>query len=250
VQTVTNLALADVERKLSRETARDVLMGLVLLEVATILLIVTNAAASTVTREREDGSLDLLLSTPITSRYYIWGKLRGLVSFALPLVIVPAASLLVFVLIDLASGSGQWLVLPEALLTVPLLLIVMVAFASIVGMNLSLRTPTTVKSVMASLAVVLGLFAALGWCGTAIASNNAVPALAIAAFSPLTVMMIQIDPVGFGGMMFSDPTESPMARSVLTIFGLLACGAYAGGVWTLYKSMVKNFDMTIRRQQR
>jgi ABC-type Na+ efflux pump permease subunit len=63
-----------------------------------ILLIVTNAAASTVTREKEDGSLDLLLTTPITSRYYIWGKLRGLVSYVLPLVAVPVSSVRVHLL--------------------------------------------------------------------------------------------------------------------------------------------------------
>ena len=75
----------------STTDARQWLLGAVILEFAVILLIVTNAAASTVTREKEDGTLDLLLSTPITSRYYIWGKLRGLVSFVLPLVAVPVA---------------------------------------------------------------------------------------------------------------------------------------------------------------
>ncbi len=250
VPTVTRLALVDVGRRLDADTARDILLGLVLLEVATILLIVTNASASTVTREREDGSLDLLLSTPITSRYYIWGKLRGLVSFALPLVLIPVASIAVFVLADLVAGGSRPLILAESLITVPALLIVMVAFASIVGMNLSLRTGSTVKSVMSSLAVVMGLFALLGWCGTAIASSGQSIALAFAAFSPLSVMMIQIDPAAFGGESIIDPQDGIMSRAVLTVFALAACGAYAAGVFALYKSMVKNFDMTIRRQQR
>ncbi|MEM1010896.1 MAG: ABC transporter permease subunit [Planctomycetota bacterium] len=248
--TITRLNLSDVGRRLAPETARNVLLGLVLLEVATILLIVTNASASTVTREREDGSLDLLLSTPITSRYYIWGKLRGLVSFALPLIVVPVASIAAFVLADLFAGGTRPLVLPESLLTVPLLLVVMVAFAAIVGMNLSLRTGSTVKSVMASLGVVLGLFALLGWCGTAIAASGEGVTLAFTAFSPLSVMMIQIDPATFADDTVLDPQDGGVNRAVLTLFTLVACGAYAGGVWTLYKSMVKNFDMTIRRQQR
>ncbi len=251
-QTITTLSLKDVPTKLSAARARDVLLGLVFLEVATILLIVTNAAASTVTREREDGTLDLLLSTPITSRYYIWGKLRGLVSFTLPLIVVPVASCLVFVLVDFFRGSGPWLVLPESLVLIPLLLIVVTAFASIVGMNLSLRTGTTVKSVMASLAVVLGLFAMLGWCGIQIATSGGVVGLAIAGFSPLAVVMILIDPIMWGGEVFSEQASDGIqqARFTLFFFGLVACGAYAAGVWTLYKSMVKNFDMTIRRQQR
>jgi hypothetical protein len=34
------------------------------------------------------------------------------------------------------------------------------------------------------------------------------------------------------------------------IFSWLATAAYAVVVWTMYKSMVTNFDMTIRRQSR
>src|SRR5205823_5038503 len=114
------LDLADIPRELSTQDTRSFLLGIVIVEFAVILLIVTNAAASTVTREKEDGSLDLLLTTPITSRYYIWGKLRGLVSYVLPLVAVPVASILLFIVYDffrvLSSGGVdiKWLVFPEA----------------------------------------------------------------------------------------------------------------------------------------
>ena len=103
------------------------------IEFAVILLIVTNAAASTVTREKEDGTLDLLLSTPITSRYYIWGKLRGLVSFVIPLIAVPVlASAGLFVVYDCFRLLGnwndpnfQWIVFPEAIvLFAPAMLVV------------------------------------------------------------------------------------------------------------------------------
>ncbi len=91
---------------------RRFLLGAVMVEVAVILLILTQSAASTVTREKEDGTLDLLLSTPITSRYYIWGKLRGLVSFALPLAAVPLFSLILFIVYDIMrttpGRSGAW----------------------------------------------------------------------------------------------------------------------------------------------
>jgi hypothetical protein len=36
----------------------------------------------------------------------------------------------------------------------------------------------------------------------------------------------------------------------MIIFVLVAVGAYSAVVWSMYKSMVKNFDMTIRRQSR
>ena len=256
-RTVTSLSVAPVDRRLDAELARRLLLGMVFVEVAVILLIVTNAAASTVTREREDGALDLLLSTPITSRYYIWGKLRGLVSFALPLIVVPTVSCAIFVLLDamlrLSGKTTRWLVLPESVLLVPALLVVLVAFAAIVGMNLSLRTKTTVRSVMISLAIVIGLFAFLGWCGTQVTMNNSGPiGLVFAAFSPITVIAVLIDPVNFGGGSFfnNDASAEFTARAILFVFALAACGAYAAGVWAMYKNMVTNFDMTIRRQQR
>jgi hypothetical protein len=104
---VTTVAATGLKRKLDDKDVRMFLLGAVIIEFAVILLIVTNAAASTVTREKEDGSLDLLLSTPITSRYYIWGKLRGLVSFVLPLVAVPVISVTVFILYDTIRCSAR-----------------------------------------------------------------------------------------------------------------------------------------------
>ena len=48
---------------------------------------------------------------------------------------------------------------------------------------------------------------------------------------------------------FSDPdTSGP--RLVIFIFTVIAVAAYTVVVWSMYRSMVKNFDMTIRRQSR
>jgi hypothetical protein len=52
------------------------------------------------------------------------------------------------------------------------------------------------------------------------------------------------DPTGFGR---GDATQS---RFIVFIASWIAVGAYTLVVWTMYKSMVKNFDMTIRRQSR
>ena len=151
---------------------RNYLLGAVVLEFAVILLIITNAAASTVTREKEDGSLDLLLTTPITSRYYIWGKLSGLVGFVVPLVAVPVASVLMFIFYDLFRMSWRRIVsgaagsrIPEAVLIMPAVLIIVAAFAAILGMQMSLRCRTTVMAVMSSVGIVVGICATLGWCG-------------------------------------------------------------------------------------
>jgi hypothetical protein len=62
---------------------------------------------------------------------------------------------------------------------------------------------------------------------------------------------VLIDPVKFGGTEFAAGSASvASARVVVLVFSWIATGVYALIVWTMYKSMVKNFDMTIRRQSR
>ena len=258
---LSTISLIDVPRELGAAEARSFLLGAVTIEFAVILLIITNAAASTVTREKEDGSLDLLLTTPITSRYYIWGKLRGLVSYVLPLVAVPVVSAMIFIFHDILrlmasphdDPSFQWIVFPEAVLILPGLLIIVAAFASIVGMQMSLRCRTTVRAVMSSVGIVLGACGALAWCGGAALDGLRAGemSLAVGSFSPFTVLTVLIDPVRFGGRLFQPGSADPVtARWIVLILSWVATGGYALLVWTMYKSMVKNFDMTIRRQSR
>lgn len=259
---LTSLEIAPIERRLSEATARQFLLGAVMIEFAVILLIVTNAAASTVTREKEDGSLDLLLTTPITSRYYIWGKLRGLVAFVLPLIAVPVTSALLFIAYDgyrWLTGYGgadfRWIVFPEAVLIMPGTLVIVVAFASILGMQMSLRCRTTVMAVMSSVGIVCGICAALGWCGMAALtsmSGGGALSMVLSAFSPFTVLAVLINPYQFAEKIFVDGNAEDVTASRVTLFlfSWAAIGAYTAIVWTMYKGMVKNFDMTIRRQSR
>jgi ABC-type transport system involved in multi-copper enzyme maturation permease subunit len=261
---LASVTLRGVTRKLDAPDARDYLLGACIIEFAVILLIVTNAAASTVTREKEDGSLDLLLTTPITSRYYIWGKLRGLVSFVLPLVAVPVVSVMLFVAYDLLRRVGdwndpafRWIVFPEAVLILPGMLIIIAAFAAILGMHMSLRCRTTVMAVMSSVGIVVGVCAALGWCGGSLVdSSSGGLGLVVGSFSPFTVMTVLINPYRFAERNF--PTDANAygaadeagSRLVVFVASWVAVGVYALIVWSMYKSMVKNFDMTIRRQSR
>jgi ABC-type transport system involved in multi-copper enzyme maturation permease subunit len=263
-RTITGLRLRPITRLLEANDARKYLLGLSVIEFAVILLIVTNAAASTVTREKEDGTLDLLLSSPITSRYYIWGKLRGLVSFVLPLVAVPVASALIFVIYDIVRLSAnsadpdfKWIVFPEAVVLLPGMLIIVSAFAAILGMQMSLRCRTTVMAVMSSVGIVVGICAALGWCGYGLLTNNSSNpgiSVGIGSFSPFTLMQMLINPYGTGKAFTSgmggddDPVTSN--RLIIVVCSLIAIAGYTAIVWSMYQSMVKNFDMTIRKQSR
>jgi ABC-type Na+ efflux pump permease subunit len=253
---LTSVTLRPIPHKISEQDVRNYLLGAVVLEFAVVLLIVTNAAASTVTREKEDGSLDLLLTTPITSRYYIWGKLSGLVGFVLPLVAVPVLSVVMFIVYDCfrltgAGGTERWIAYPESILIMPAILIIVTAFAAILGMQMSLRCRTTVLAVMSSVGIVAGICALLGWCGyTFLNFRNGGPfSLFVGSFSPFTVLTMLINPYQFAERVFD---QSDALSNRLTIFfsSFTAVAIYTAVVWTMYKSMVKNFDMTIRRQSR
>ena len=73
----------------------------------------------------------------------------------------------------------------------------------------------------------------------------------LANFSPFTVMTVLIDPWSYGGRTFEGSSDDIMTgRILMFIFTWVATGGYALIVWQMYKSMVKNFDMTIRKQSR
>ena len=144
------------------------------IELAVILLVVTNTAATTLTREKETQTIELLLATPLTSQYIVAGMLRGLVSFAVPLIAVPTSTLLFFVMGQLFSiGRLPGVVPYEAVLLAPLLMVAYAAMAAIVGLQFSLISKKTVQAVMLSTTVVLGAAGLLFACGLAHAERRA-----------------------------------------------------------------------------
>ena len=179
-------------------------------------------------------------------------------SYVLPLVAVPVLSAVIFIFHDIVrymrspDPSFQWIVFPESVLILPGLLIIVAAFASILGMQMSLRCRTTVRAVMSSVGIVMGACGGLAWCGySALQGFRAGEAsLIVGSFSPFTVLTVLIDPSTYGGRLFATGGEPSTGRFIVLIFSWIATGGYALVVWTMYKSMVKNFDMTIRRQSR
>jgi hypothetical protein len=116
---------------------------------------------------------------------------------------------------------------------------------------MSLRCRTTVLAVMSSVGIVAGVCATLGWCGYEFLTmkNGGGISLFVGSFSPFTVLTELINPYHFAERVFD---ESDATANRITIFfaSFAAVGAYTAIVWAMYKSMVKNFDMTIRRQSR
>ena len=238
------------------EQMRQWLVALVIMEFSVALLVATNSSASAVTRERESRTLDLLLVTPITSHYYIWGKLRGLVSFMLPFAMVPTITVILVVLADILLGR-MWggssippVLYPEVILELPIFLTVLIAWACMLGLQLSLKWSRTIVAVMVSVGVLAGLSGVLGACGVA-ATQFTVVGLVFSSLSPFTGLCVLLDPQHFAANSFdlsSNGVEPWICRIVMFISYLLSSAGYCVVVWAMYRSMVKNFDMVIRRQ--
>jgi ABC-type transport system involved in multi-copper enzyme maturation permease subunit len=238
--------------------ARDWLIPLVWMELAVILLVVTSTAATTLTREKESQSIELLLCTPLTSRYIIAGMLQGLVRLVIPLIAVPTLTVGLLAVLDLLRwGSTPPVVTIEAVFLIPLQLIAFTALAAMIGLHFSLLSKKTVQAVMISTAIVLGAAGLLTACGAAMRATNEVVAAIVLPFTPVWGVQATLDPWGAAAAAASGSYPSTAAltsgellafRVTRIVFSLVAAAVYLAITYALYNSMVRGFDMTVRRQ--
>ncbi len=231
-------------------TTRQWLTVLLWIELAVILLVVTNTAATTLTREKETQTIELLLSTPLTSRYIVAGMLRGLVSFAVPLIAVPTSALVLFVLAGLLGAGRQPAVLaPEAAVLAPLLLVAYAALAAMIGLQFSLVSKKTAPAVMISTVVVMGVAGLLFACGAAMMSIGPIAAAVVLPFTPFPALQALADSPGtFDPDGTAGATVLESARLTVLFFSLVSAVAYLAITYSIYRGMVQGFDMTVRRQ--
>lgn len=234
---------------LTTAQARDWLSAIVLIEFVTMLLLATNTAATAITREREANTMELLLATPLTSQYIIFGKLRGLVSFTVPLIVVPSISVAMFVLYDLATGTGarRPVVYPEVVLELPALMLVYSAFACMLGLQTSLKSKRTVQAVITSVGILVVVGFGVGMCGflfTSQATDTIGPA--VAPFTMVIAIATATNPeLTMNATNVTTLAEARFSAFVGTIAAVLAYGMI---VHRMYRNLVQNFDMTIRKQ--
>ena len=145
-------------RLLSPDSYRLAILSLVCGELLIVTFSAITMSASTIAKEREDGSLDLLLTTAITPKIYLGGKLRGLILHLLPMVLVPCVTMMVvggIVLIDPEGAvvsdqmisrntNANTINIPLALympaLLTPFVVIPYIAFCSTLGLLWSMRS--------------------------------------------------------------------------------------------------------------
>ncbi len=237
---------------------RSVLIAMTWIELAVILLTVTSTAASTLTREKESQTMELLLSTPLTSLYIIAGMLQGLVRFVLPLIIVPTVTVILFSAADLFRPAGvEPVVAWEAMLVLPVQLVAFAALAAMIGLQFSLISRKTVTAVMYSTVVVLAAAGLLWGCGLVLSDTPRTVGAVFLPFFPFPSMQVLLDPWGattranqYSGWGTQQLTVAELIafRMTRAIFAGLAAVAYGVFTYAIYKSMVRGFDMTVRRQ--
>jgi len=243
----------------------NALLTLLMLEIAVITLVAIYMSAGSVSKEREDGTLDIMLTTPITPKYYIWGKLQGLVRY---LSIMIAAPFLTLVMAGAYSGVGyllgweqatfeynaasSWNVRTERPLLVPLesgpLFVIMfvpfIALCVAAGMGWSLKAKGVLGAVVPTVAIVAAVTLVLGLCGYNAAANVPFVGPVVNAFSPTTALIMVVDP----WTSIEEFIDNPMAQRMAMLIGAIFCAAgYSAIVYALILGMVKGFDHTVRK---
>ena len=233
-------------------------------EVLVIVLVALNTSATAVSREREDGTLDLILATPIQPGPYLVGKLRGLIQYLLPLILVPTVTMLMLAVYVLARGFGREvmltnvplpgttgslaqipLVLPEGAITLPLVLIPFVAVCVMVGLHWSIKSKGTIGSVIAAVMVVGVLAGVLGLCGLAAGKQMPVLGAVVTSLSPLNLLIAIVKPALMIPVSLTNNPER--GRLALFVGAAVAAAAYGFGVYLMHTTMKRSFMMTVRR---
>jgi ABC-type transport system involved in multi-copper enzyme maturation permease subunit len=228
---------------------RQYLAGLVAIEFVLVLLIATNTAASALTKEKESKTLDILLTTPLTPSYIIRGKLRGLVTFVVPLIGIPVISLLLFAVVELLRRPKERVAFFETAFEIGALMIAFAAYACLLGLHFSLKQKKTVKAVLLAVGWLLVINLGSYYFWRAIVGEANVPGAALSCATPFTAIFTLIDPYT---TLFDAPSTYLTklgAVRVAALFGaVIFLGLHAAIVYAWYSSMVKSFDMIIRKQ--
>lgn len=261
---------------------RFALSATVIGELIVLTLVAINMSATAVTREREDGTLDLLLTTPITPAKYLTGKLKGLIAYLLPMLMVPLGTLMLSGLYVAFDGFGRAngiatplaltgptnapppgttpaapaaapatlmmpVTLPEAALLAPLAVIPFVAFCVMIGLQQSLKSRGTLGSVVSSVTIVAITAGMVGLCGWQSAGRIPFAGPVLAALSPASLVHALISPGEAMDGTIDSARSLGAARLSLALGCLAAAGIYAGMVYGLHSALVRSFDTIVRR---
>ena len=244
---------------ISPPTFQLALVTIVVAEIVIVGLTAVSLSGMAVSREREDGTLDLLLTTPIQPGPYLAGKMQGLVQFLLPMILVPFVSMGLASLYVLFGFGNKNLVtsvmvgtapvnvpilLPEGALLVPVVLVAFISLCVMIGLGWSIKSKGTIGSVFAATGVILVVGGVLGLCAMATGGNVPVLGAVLNALIPVNLAVASIKPET---VMEASLSDLPSARVSLIVGSVIASLAYVGIVFALHANMKRTFMMTVRR---
>lgn len=250
--------------RLTPVSFRFALLVTVWTELIVIALVAINVSATAISREREDGTLDLLLTTPITPGEYLGGKLRGVISYLMPLLLVPLGTVVLVGLYMLAGGLGRAggitttstfgvvvvshpIILPEAALLLPIVTLPFMAFCIMIGLQWSMKSKGTIASVIATVGVVGVVAGLVGLCGWQIGRTVDLIGPAASGLTPLTLMLATGDPQNAYSNSVTSASAFDSARWTLGFGAMLALLGYSFLVFGIRSNMVRTFDMAVRK---
>lgn len=270
---------------LKTEQMRLIVLYTVIGELAVIALVAVNMAATAVAREREDGTLDLLLTTPITPSQYLTGKLRGMIAYLTPMLAVPLGTLGLAGLYCLAVDGGVlghhggavvdrganplWeyavnvyhapggpggggpayvlpAVLPEAALVATVATLPFIALCVMIGLHFSLKSKGSLGAVVATVGVAGAAAGTVGLCAFQAGASVPIIGPAIAAWSPAAAAFALVYPEAALAETLEDSGPAT-ARFSLLVGAFIAALAYTGIIYAIRAHLVQNFDMTVRK---
>ena len=250
---------------LDHQTMRLTLLTILSAEIAIIAFAALNMSATAVSREREDGSLDIILTTPIQPGPYIAGKHRGLLQYLVPMLLLPVTTIMLTALYVVFDGFGREggvmmsetarstaskiqvpVILPELALALPLTLIPFIAFCVMVGLHWSIRSKGTISSMVAAASVVIVATGVLSLCGRVSGEGMSVLGAVMNALSPINILFAGIVPTSTIPGSLGDANLGAARTSLVVGSGIAAAG-YIFVAVLLHQNMKRTFMMTVRR---
>jgi ABC-type Na+ efflux pump permease subunit len=239
---------------------RESIGFLILGEICLVTLVAINVSATAVSKEREDGSLDIILTTPIQPGPYLAGKHRGVVRFLLPMMCVPIASLVLVMLYTFMHGFGapvnttmtltngavvdipliQW----QAVTAFALVFVPFTAFCVMIGLMWSIRSRGSIGSVITGIMIIGGLIVTLSLCSIPLMNSSGIFAPMAATISPVNIILTGLTP---NEWLPNALGERGISFIWLLVGGTLAAGCYATGAVLLHRQMTRTFMMTVRQ---
>jgi hypothetical protein len=138
-------------------------------------------------------------------------------------------------------------VIPEAGIIAAPVMLTFLAFCVMVGLQWSLKSKGTIGSAVATVGVVVAVGGVIGLCGWNAAPSIAFAGPALACLNPASALFVILSPVEGALETVKSTGTLESVSTALLVGSLLSIAIYGVVVWAMLTSMVRSFDMTVRR---